>query len=76
VLTTEEEEEDISAMDVKTKGKGKATQVDTQGEDKTPRRVNSIAIRHDPSISLPHPDHLLPNALTSQLSNSNSNSKP
>jgi hypothetical protein len=39
-------------MDVKTKGKGKVAQVDSQGEGKTLRLVNSIVIRHDPSVSL------------------------
>ncbi|KAG1733030.1 uncharacterized protein EDB91DRAFT_1149956 [Suillus paluster] len=47
-----EEEDGIDAMDVKTKGKGKETRVDTQGEGKTLRRVNSIVIRRDPSVSL------------------------
>ncbi|KAG1775779.1 hypothetical protein EV702DRAFT_1114724 [Suillus placidus] len=47
-----EEEDGINDMDVKTKGKGKETQIDTQGEGKTLRRVNSIVIRRDPSVSL------------------------
>jgi len=51
-FATEEEEEGIDDMDVKTKGKGKETQVDTRGESKTLRRVNSIVIRRDPSVSL------------------------
>ncbi|KAG1858367.1 hypothetical protein DFJ58DRAFT_781877 [Suillus subalutaceus] len=42
----------LNDMDVKTKGKGKGAQVDTRGEGKTLRRVNSIVIRHDPSVSL------------------------
>jgi hypothetical protein len=52
--TEEEEEEGIYDMDVKTKGKGKEAQArsDTQGEGKTLRRVNSIVIRRDPSVSL------------------------
>ncbi|KAG1855597.1 hypothetical protein F4604DRAFT_1800379 [Suillus subluteus] len=51
-FATEEEEEGIDDMDVKTKGKGKGTQVDTRSEGKTLRRVNSIVIRRDPSVSL------------------------
>ncbi|KAG2038685.1 hypothetical protein BDR03DRAFT_293514, partial [Suillus americanus] len=51
-FATEEEEEGIDDMDVKTKGKGKGTQVDTRGEGKALRRVNSIVIRRDPSVSL------------------------
>ncbi|KAG2145814.1 hypothetical protein DEU56DRAFT_788158 [Suillus clintonianus] len=51
-FATEEEEEGINSVDAKTKGKGKETQVDTQGEGKTLRRVNSIVIRRDPSVSL------------------------
>ncbi|KAG1893473.1 uncharacterized protein F5891DRAFT_529474 [Suillus fuscotomentosus] len=47
-----EEEEEGSDMDVKTKGKGKETQVNMQGQGKTLRRVNSIVIRRDPSVSL------------------------
>lgn len=42
----------LIAMDVKPEGRGKATQVDTQGEGKTLRRVKSMVIRHDLSISL------------------------
>ncbi|KAG2357600.1 hypothetical protein BDR07DRAFT_1419945 [Suillus spraguei] len=51
-FATEEEEEGIDDMDVKTKGKGKETQVHTQEEGKTLKRVNSIVIRRDPSVSL------------------------
>ncbi|KAG1732065.1 hypothetical protein EDB19DRAFT_1735587 [Suillus lakei] len=53
-FATEEEEEGVDDMDVKPKGKGKGKemQVDTQGEGKTLRRVNSIVIRRDPSVSL------------------------
>ncbi|KAG2140263.1 uncharacterized protein EDB93DRAFT_1162341 [Suillus bovinus] len=51
-FVTEEEDEGIHDMDVKVKGKGKETQVNMQGEGKTLRRVNSIVIRRDPSVSL------------------------
>ncbi|KIK39688.1 hypothetical protein CY34DRAFT_807971 [Suillus luteus UH-Slu-Lm8-n1] len=52
--TEEEEEEGIHDMDVKTKGKGKEAQaqLDTQGDGKTLRRINSIVIRRDPSVPL------------------------
>ncbi|KAG0698382.1 hypothetical protein DFH29DRAFT_941576 [Suillus ampliporus] len=49
---TPEEEDGIDDTDMKTKGKGKETKANTQGEGKTLRRVNSIVIRRDPSVSL------------------------
>lgn len=47
-FATEEKE----GTDVKKKGKGKETQLDTLEEGKILRRVNSIIIRRDPSVSL------------------------
>ncbi|KAG2041538.1 hypothetical protein BDR03DRAFT_891237 [Suillus americanus] len=68
-FATEEEEEGIDDMDVKTKGKGKEAQVDSRGEGKTLRRVNSIVIRHDPSVSL------VPSSSTFSQSHSRANSQ-
>jgi hypothetical protein len=47
-----QERDGIDGTDVKKKGKGKETQLDTLEEGKTLRRVNSIVIRRDPSVSL------------------------
>lgn len=47
-----QETEGIDGTDVKKKGKGKETQLDTLEEGKTLKRVNSIIIRRDSSVSL------------------------
>ncbi|OJA10574.1 hypothetical protein AZE42_04635 [Rhizopogon vesiculosus] len=47
-----QDREGIDGTDVKKKGKGRETQLDTLEEGKTLKRVNSIVIRRDPSVSL------------------------